>query len=379
MEKAFKYRMYPNREQRILLAKTFGCIRFVYNHYLAKRRDAYEKDGITLNYSACAKDLVSLKKEYEWLKEVDSVALQSSVKNLDTAYINFFRKKAEYPRFKSKKTHRYSYTTKYTNGNIELYDNKVKLPKIGLVKIKKTRQPKGRLLSATVSQVPSGKYYVSLCYTDVEEVLFPLTYNETGIDLGIKDFIVLSNGEKVENPKYLKKSIEKLKKLQKQQSRKTKGGRNWIKNRIKIARLHEKIANQRMDFINKLSTRIIREYDIICIEDLKVDNMLKNHNLAQSLSDVSWSKFTTQLEYKAEWYGKLIKKVDTFYASSQICHCCGYKNEGTKDLKVREWTCPKCHSNHDRDINASINILMQGILANQQKIKRTAGTAGIAW
>ena len=364
MEKAFKYRMYPNREQRILLAKTFGCTRFVYNHYLAKRKDAYEKDGITLSYSACAKDLVSLKKEYEWLKEVDSVALQSSVKNLDTAYINFFRKKAEYPRFKSKKTHRYSYTTKYTNGNIELYENKVKLPKIGLVKIKKTRAPKGRLLSATVSQVPSGKYYVSLCYTDVEEVLFPLTYNETGIDLGIKDFIVLSNGEKVENPKYLKKSIEKLKKLQKQQSRKTKGGRNWIKNRIKIARLHEKIANQRMDFINKLSTRIIREYDIICIEDLKVENMLKNHNLAQSISDVSWSKFTTQLEYKAKWYGKVIKKVDTFYASSQTCHCCGFKNEGTKDLKVREWICPKCHAEHDRDVNASINILMQGILAN---------------
>ena len=364
MEKAFKYRMYPNREQRILLAKTFGCTRFVYNHYLAKRRDAYEKDGITFSYSACAKDLVSLKKEYEWLKEVDSVALQSSVKNLDTAYINFFKKKAEYPRFKSKKTHRYSYTTKYTNGNIELYENKVKLPKIGLVKIKKTRTPKGRLLSATVSQVPSGKYYVSLCYTDVEEVLFPLTYNETGIDLGVKDFIILSNGEKVENPKYLKNSIEKLKKLQKQQSRKTKGSRNWIKNRIKIARLHEKIANQRMDFINKLSTRIIREYDIICIEDLKVENMLKNHNLAQSISDVSWSKFTTQLEYKAEWYGKVIKKVDTFYASSQTCHCCGYKNEGTKDLKVREWKCPKCHAEHDRDINASINILMQGILAN---------------
>ncbi len=173
----------------------------------------------------------------------------------------------------------------------------------------------------------------------------------------------MSNGEKVENPKYLKKSIEKLKKLQKQQSRKTKDGRNWIKNRIKIARLHEKIANQRMDFINKLSTRIIREYDIICIEDLKVENMLKNHNLAQSISDVSWSKFTTQLEYKAEWYGKVIKKVDTFYASSQTCHCCRYKNEETKDLNVRDWTCPKCHSNHDRDVNASINILVQGILA----------------
>ena len=172
MEKAFKYRMYPNREQRILLAKTFGCTRFVYNHYLAKRKDAYEKDGITLSYLACAKDLVSLKKEYEWLQEVDSIALQSSVKNLDTAYINFFTKKAEYPRFKSKKTHRYSYTTKYTNGNIELYENKLKLPKIGLVKIKKTRAPKGRLLSAMVSQVPSGKYYVSLCYTDVEEVIF---------------------------------------------------------------------------------------------------------------------------------------------------------------------------------------------------------------
>ena len=363
MEKAFRYRIYPNREQKILLAKTFGCTRFVYNHYLAKRKDAYEKGGTTLSYSDCAKDLVRLKKEYEWLKEVDSIALQSSVKNLDVAYTNYFRKKAEYPRFKAKKTHHYSYTTKYTNGNIELLENKIKLPKLGLVKIKNTQTPKGRLLNATVSQMPSGKYYVSLCYTDIEKTLLPLTYNETGIDLGIKDFIVLSNGQKVENPKYLKKSIEKLKNLQKQQSRKTKGGCNWNKDRINIARLHEKIANKRKDFLNKLSTRIITEYDIICIENLKVDNMLKNHNLAQSITDVSWSTFVMQLEYKAEWYGKVIRKVNTFYASAQTCHCCGYKNEEVKDLKVRKWTCPKCQAEHDRDVNASINILMQGILA----------------
>ena len=191
--------------------------------------------------------------------------------------------------------------------------------------------------------------------------MFPLTYNETGIDLGIKDFIILSNGEKIENPKYLKKSIEKLKKLQKQQSRKTKGGRNWIKNRIKIARLHEKIANQRMDFINKLSTRIITEYDIICIEDLKVKNMMRNHKLAQHIGSASWSKFFDMLKYKSAWYRNDLIKVPTMYPSSQTCSCCGYKNPLVKNLAVRVWECPDCHTIHNRDTNASINILNKGL------------------
>lgn len=351
MEKAFKYRIYPNKKQKEIIAKTFGCCRFVYNKYLAKRIELYEKNKETFSYVQCANDMKNLKSELEWLKEVDSTALQSSLRDLDMAYQKFFKEHSGYPKFKSKKTHRYSYKSKYTNGNIQYCGKYIKLPKLGMVKTKNKLVPEGRILNATISQEPSGKYFVSLCCTDVDIKPLEKTGNSVGIDLGIKEFCIISDGKMIANPKYLKKSLNKLAKLQRELSRKSKGGSNRNKARIKVARLHEKIANQRKDFVQKLSTKFIRQNDIICIEDLQVKNMLKNHKLAKSIADVSWSEFVRQLEYKAQWYGREIVRIDTWYPSSQIC--------------------PNCGTHHERDINAAINILKEGL-----RIK-TAGTVEI--
>lgn len=363
MEKAYKYRIYPNKAQKELIAKTFGCVRFVYNYYLDKRIKAYQENKTSLNYYDCCKDLTNLKKELEWLKEPDKDSLQKSLKDLDMAYQKFFKEHSGFPKFKSKKTHRKSYRTSCTNDNIRFLNNHIKLPKLGWIKTRDKQMPQGRILNATVSQEPSGKYYVSLCCTDVEIQPLSKTCNQIGIDLGIKDFAITSDGVKYSNPKYLKQSLDKLARLQRELSRKTRGGSNWNKARIKVARQYEKIRNQRQDYLQKLSTKLIRDNDVICLENLSIKGMIQENkkDMRRNIGDVSWYEFTRQLQYKADWYDKQVIKVDQYFASSQTCNCCGKKISITKDLSVRQWTCPNCKSVLDRDINAAINILNEGL------------------
>lgn len=358
MLKAYKYRIYPNEEQINYLQKTFGCTRFIYNQMLADRIKSYEEnkdlDIKIIKYPTPAQ----YKKEYEWLKEVDSLALANAQMNLDKAYKNFFRDKSVgFPKFKSKKDNHKSYTTNNQNGTIYIENNRIKIPKLkSMIKIKQHREFVGLIKSCTISQNPSGKYYISML-VDTENIQLPKLDTKVGIDLGIKEFAITSDGEMFSNPKWLKKSEKRLRKLQKDLSRKQKGSNNRRKDRLKVAKLHEKISNQRKDYLHKISHYIISENQVIVIEDLKVSNMIKNHKLAKSIADVSWSEFRRQLEYKGEWYGRELIIAPSNYASSQLCSNCGNKSSQTKDLSCRTYICPVCGMEMDRDINASKNLL----------------------
>lgn len=362
MEYTMKVRLYPNREQEELIQKTFGCCRYVYNHFLALRKETYETSGQTLNFFACSNKLTELKKDLPWLSEVDSQALQQTLRNLDRAYQNFFRRVKQggvpgYPQFKRKSDNRKSYrTTKAT-----IQNGGIKLPKLGCVKCRGDYPVDGRIISVTVSQEPSGRYYCALCYTDANIPIFPETGKAVGVDLGIKDLAITSDGDKYPNGKYLAKSEKRLKRLQRSLSRKQKGSANRNKARLKVARLHERISNQRRDGIQKATTDLIRQYDTICIEDLNVSGMEKNHHLAKAVADASMSEVRRELDYKAFWNGRTISVIDRFYPSSQLCSSCGYQNPKTKDLSVRSWVCPQCGAEHDRDVNAAKNILQEGL------------------
>ena len=367
--KGYKYRIYPNKEQEIQLAKTFGCCRFVFNQILAKKIEFYKEEKKSLSKTECNNYCNrELKKEYPWLKEVDKFALTNSIYDLDSAYQNFFRRvkqgsdKAGFPKFKSKHNHYYSYKTNFTNNNIKVdfENNKVQLPKLKWIKCKLHREFKGKILFATISKVPSGKYYVSFNVECEHEELLQ-NNNALGMDLGIKDLLITSDGEVFDNKKITYRYEKKLAKLQRQLAKKQRHSNNYKKQTKKIAKLHEKISNIRLNNLHQISSQIIRENQFIFSEDLHIKGMVKNHNLAKAIHDMGWYELTRQLTYKAEWNSKVYHKVNRYYPSSQLCNVCGYKNEDTKNLSVRFWICPKCNTEHDRDKNASINILNQGV------------------
>lgn len=363
MLKAYKYRIYPNKQQEEQIQKTFGCCRFVYNQTLAYRKELYETKKEYMNKTSCNNYCNQvLKKEYKWLKEVDKFALTNAIYNMDSAYQKFFKEHTGYPKFKSKRDNRKLYKTNYTNGNIEVSFEKniIKLPKLKLVKAKIHREFIGKIKSTTISQVPSGKYFVSVL-VETEHIPMKYTDNKVGIDLGIKDLLITSDGEKFDNIRTTKKYEDKLAKEQRKLSHKVKGSKNYERQRIKVARVHEKIHNTRIDHLHKISHQLINENQVIVNEDLAVSNMVKNHNLAKAISDCGWYELTRQLAYKAEWNGRTYIKIGRYVPSSQTCNVCGYVNNDTKDLSVREWICPQCGAVHDRDVNAAINILNEGM------------------
>ena len=360
MQKGIKFRIYPNRKQQNLINQTLGCSRLIYNRGLAMRKEAFEK-GKKIGYSQTSAMLTELKKceDFAFLKAVDSIALQQSLRDLDRGFVNFFQKRAAYPAFKSKHNRHQSYRTVNQGNTIRIVGRYIKLPKLGFIKIRQSMEI-GKINNVTVEHTPTGKYFAVL-NVEFEPQPRPNNGGCIGIDVGIKAFYSDSNGNVVSNPKYLEKSMRKLIREQRKLSRKEKNSNNRNKQRVKVALIHEKITNQRNDFLQKQSTMLIRENQTICIEELKVKNMMRNHKLAQHIGSASWSKFFSMLEYKSAWYGNSVVKIPTMYPSSQTCSSCGYKNPMIKNLAVRIWECPNCHVSHDRDTNASINILNKGL------------------
>ena len=369
INRTYKFRLYPTKAQTELLAKHFGCARFVYNYFLNQRQEQYKLTGKSDNFYDECKSLTKLKKQEEtaWLKEVNAQSLQFTLRCLETAYTNFFKKRAKYPKFKSKHSKNSFTAPQYSN----ISDNKLFIAKFKEgIKCRVHREIKGKIGKVTISKTPSGKYFASV-HTE-EEYTTPIgkSGKPIGVDLGLKDLLVTSEGERFNNNRYTKKYESRLATAQRHLSRKKNGSRGFESQRLKVARLHEKITNRRADYLHKCAIGLVRRYDIICIEDLNVTGMVKNHHLAKSISDASWYSFVFMLTYKAEWSDKRVVKIDRFYPSSQTCSVCGYVNKDVKDLSVREWECPSCHSHHDRDVNAAINILRVGL-----KQYTSAGTA----
>ena len=357
MLKSYKYKLKPSEEQIVLLNKHFGSIRFVYNHFLNERKYEYETNKNTINYYDNAKSLTELKKldDYNWLNEINSQSLQDSLKNLETAYKNFFRFKKGFPKFKSKHSRNSFCVPQF----VKLENGKLKIPKFKEpIDLILSRSFNGIIKQCTISKTPTNEYFVSIL-VETEHSKLPKTGKTIGIDLGLKDFIITSEGYKYKNNRYTKTYEKELKKRQKHLSRKTKGSNRYNKQKIKVAKTHKKITNSRLDNLHKVSTELIKKYDTIILEDLNVKGMIKNHKLSKHISDASWSKFVELLTYKAEWNDKKIVKIDRFFPSSKTCNSCGYINQNLK-LDMRKWTCPSCKTELDRDLNASINILNEG-------------------
>ena len=356
------FRIYPNKQQQVLINKTLGCSRFVYNHFLRFRMDEWKFNKKGYSYEDTCLLLTNLKKypEYEWLNEVDGTALQQSLRDLQKAYKNFFEGRAKFPKFKSKHSHCLTYRSQKNNNNIRVVGNCIQLPKIGKVKTKFSRKVLGTISNATVTRTASGKYFVSLC-VKYEAELQSNAGGQIGIDVGVKDFCADTNGRVINNPKFMAKYARKLAREQKKLARRRKGSGRWEKQRIRVACTYEKIKNSRNDFQHKRSYRLARDNSLIAVEKLNVKGMLKNHKLAKAIGDVAWSSFFKKLKYKVVEHGGTLVKIPTFYPSSQLCHSCGYQNPLIKDLAVRDWVCPQCGTRHDRDRNASINILNKAL------------------
>lgn len=371
MQKGVKFRIYPNKEQKNLINQIFGCCRLIYNKGLAMRNDEYAK-GNKIGYSQTSAMLTELKrsKEYAFLKDADSIALQQALRDLDRGFVNFFQKRASHPVFKSKHNHHQSYRTINQGDNIRIVGKYIKLPKLGFVKVRQSMEI-GKINNVTIECTPTGKYFVVLNVEHKPELRNNQGGN-IGIDVGIKRFYTNNNGKIVSNPKFLEKSMRKLVREQRKLSRKQKSSNNRNKQRIKVALVHEKIVNQRTDFLQKESTKLIRENQTICLEDISVKSLLKDisnkssckkqgRNLHRSQYAASWAKFIEMLKYKASWYGNTIVVVPKDFPSSEICSKCGYVNTAVTKLTIRKWECPYCKEIHDRDINASINILNKGL------------------
>ena len=373
INKTYKFRLYPNELQKEIINKTLGCTRLIYNYYLNKKQTLYEEKKQNISCYECIKDIPNLYKEKPYLKEIDSMSLRCAIFDLDNAYAKFFKEKIGYPKYKSKykknsyRTNMIKSTYKdklYENIKIDLINRTITLPKLKNIKIRGYRNLKeinGRIINATITKEKDNRYYVSLA---VEEPIITPTFIPNriiGLDLGIKDLVITSDYTKYENEKIIEKYEKRIKQKQRRLSKKEKGSHNYYKLKIEIAKLYRKIKNTRKYIIHKITKQIIKNNDIIVTETLKIKNMIKKHHLAKSLTDASLSEIIRQLEYKSNWNNKKLYKIDTYYPSSQICSKCGYKNNKIKDLNIRKYTCPNCHSELDRDYNAAENTMFEGL------------------